>query len=172
MKYTKVDLKGTSVDVDVTEDGYFESMVEGSVLKAPTLAELKSKIAEAIRRKRKVHIPVAIWDRDRYGSNDDKGRLKIGAITGIHGGNNNLIVKWEGEKTPQQYHGWNNSDFVDPSHAREMAELNRAVNDAKKRLQEFMGKYSFDGREKVEEVFEKEGKPDDDQTEAGVPPGN
>jgi len=50
MKLTDIEIKGKEFEVEVTEDGKFCAVLDSNQVVAPTLDELKSKIAKQITR--------------------------------------------------------------------------------------------------------------------------
>src|SRR5580704_5740868 len=107
----EVKVRGNKYSITVgDEDGVFRAnTANGSQVSAPTRVELIKKIAAATRRA--LSIPVMVWD-------NEKSKVKRGVITGKHAGNDNLLIKWNGERSAEQYrHYYNDGDLMQLSGA-------------------------------------------------------
>src|SRR5207237_10661667 len=115
--------------------------LDGDRVYAPSLDELKTKLASRLTRSKvKVSIPFVRWD---------DGKLLKGTITGIHASNSNLLVTWDGKKGSEQEYGYGSAKYVSPAMADELARLGKARDDARQALDDLIEKHSFNGKEAV-----------------------
>jgi len=123
---------------------------------AESLKQLTEKLADRIARSKRVNIPICMWQKDRW--NDNPGQIRMGIVIGIHGGNNNLLVKFDDEPKPQQV-GYGN--FFDPKNADKLRLLSQALNDAEAAFKDFEEKHRIDARKKVLEALSQTGDDED-----------
>ena len=148
-KVKTIQVKGKSFDLTLTDEGEFQTNYQDEAVKAESVKSLVSLLATRISREKRVNIRVAYWEKDSW--SDEPGRLRTGAIIGIHGGNNNLLVKWDGAKGSEQVD--HNAGFVDPKHAPELKRLGEALDRAQRAFRDFKAKHSFNGWECVRELL-------------------
>jgi hypothetical protein len=147
MKFGSVEVKGKKFDIEVGSDGKFGTNSDGSWLKADTLDQLKTKLATQISRaKLKLSIPFCRWVAG--------GRLRKGIITGIHASNNNILVKFDDEKTTEQEDIWySGGAYIDPEHAGELDRLGKACMKASQEYDDFVDKHKFNAKEAVRKAM-------------------
>lgn len=144
-KLKQVEVKGKKFHIFVNDEGKFFSDCDGDQVSAESLKQLTDKLANRIKRTKRVSIPVCMWEQ-RSWSSDEAGRIRTGTILGIHGSNNNLLVKFDDEAKSEQI---SYGDFFDPQHADELARLAEAVASAERAFSEFKEKHEIDAKEKV-----------------------
>jgi hypothetical protein len=145
----KVEVKGKKFDVSISgETGEFFSEFDGEQVRAESLKQLTDKLASRIARSKRVSIPICMWEKN--GWNDKPGRIRWGTILGLHGSNNNILVKFDDEPRSEQV-GY--GDFFEPKDADELKELSEALDGAEKALESFKKKHEIDAREKVREAL-------------------
>ena len=148
MKLSDIEIKGRKFGVEVDQDdGKFFASLDGDRVYAPSLDELKTKLAGRLTRSKvKVSIPFVRWD---------EGKLLKGIITGIHASNGNLLVAWDGKKGSEQEYGY--KEYINPVVADELARLGKARDDAKQALDDLIEKHSFNGKEAVRKAMAEQG---------------
>lgn len=102
--------------VDLDWHGKFTATVNGSVVESTT----RSGLEEAIKRMTKekhitVSYPFCAFDREE---------VIRGVATGVHTGNGNVIVKWEGGKT-EQINAYHRSSYMRNLTATEVTKLKK-----------------------------------------------
>lgn len=132
MKLKTIEVRGRKIDVHIDGSGEFAAEYNGQELAAANLNVLVEKLERAVKSA-KVSIPFIQWDGEK---------LRHGTATGIHYGNGNLLIKWDGEKGIEQVYGIH--DALHPNLANEYAELCDAVEDAEKRRKAFEDEHGFD----------------------------
>jgi hypothetical protein len=145
-KVKTIQVKGKAFDLTLTSEGEFQTNYKDEAVKAESVKRLVSLLANRISREQRVNIRIAYWEKDSW--NDKPGRLRMGAIIGIHGGNGNLLVKWDGVKGSEQF-GGNTNAFIDPKQAKELERLGETLDKAQKALDDFKKKHSFNAWECV-----------------------
>ncbi len=148
-KFKTIVVKGKSFAVDLTGEGHFQTTYNDEAVSAESLKSLTFKLTARISQEGRVNIRIAYWEKDSW--SDEPGKLVTGSIIGIHGGNNNLLVKWDGDKSSEQCHP--NADFIDPKHADELMRLGQALDKAKNTFDRFKKKHSFNGLKRVRELL-------------------
>jgi hypothetical protein len=142
VNFGKIDVRGKKIDVDIDGGGSFSAEYNGQEINAPTLTSLKEKLDRVVKNDKIKPIPFIQWDGEK---------LRRGKCTGIHGGNNNLIVVYEDEKGFQQ--PWRLDNAIDPKHTAEYGELCSAVVVAEEARYAFEKKHAFEMKERVEEAI-------------------
>lgn len=154
MKVSTIEIKGRKFDIDVNGEGRFMAKFDGDNVWADSLKQLKETLQRRMSlTSAKLNIPFVRWEEDHWG---DKGGLKFGAIVGIHGGNNNMLIKWKGEKTTEQDRSWGAKDYIDSTVAEELKRLALAKLAAEKEFKDFVENNSFDPRDAVRNVLSPE----------------
>jgi hypothetical protein len=149
-KVKTIQVKGKSFDVTLSDKSEFQVTYDAEVVAAESLKSLTTKLSARISREKRVNIPVAYWDKDSW--SEEPGQLRMGVIIGIHGGNNNLLVKWDGAKASEQFPAFS-AEFVDPKQAKELKRLGEALDKAGKVFENFKKKHSFNGWERVHQLL-------------------
>jgi hypothetical protein len=148
VKLATVEIKGKSFEIEVAEDGDFRANVDGDVVRASTLAELKTKLARRLTAARiKLDIPFVRWVERR-------GRLRgsvlqKGSVTGIHAANGNLLVRLEGETGTDQESRWSSENYIRPEAAERLESLGLARDAAYRAYEDFVKDHAFDPREEI-----------------------
>jgi hypothetical protein len=152
-KVKTIEVKGRSFDLTLNREGEFCTEYKGEQVSAESVKSLSSKLLLRINREQRVSIPFAYWESNSW---DDKpGHIRTGAIVGIHGGNNNLLVKFDDAKTSEQFSYSN--EFVEPDKGPELARLGNALNAAQKAFSDFKDEHCFNARDKVKDALGEEG---------------
>lgn len=146
-KLKTIEVKGKKFPVSINEDGRFFAAIDDEQVSAESLKELTDKLASRIARRKRVNIPFCWWDDSNW---RDDGQVRTGVIIGIHGSNDNLLVKFDGETKSEQM---SSHRLTDPTKAKELKELGDAQKRANKAFRDFLKKYEFDGRAKVREAL-------------------
>jgi len=144
----QIDVKGKKFQVSISDEGNFFAEYEHEQISAVSLKQLTDKLASRIKRSKRVAIPICMWQNESW--SDRPGRIRTGTIIGIHGSNNNLLVKFDDEKTSEQV-GY--GDFFDPSDAAKLKTLAEALNAAEAAFDEFKKEHEIDAKAKVREAL-------------------
>jgi hypothetical protein len=144
----KIDVKGKKFQVSISDEGKFFAEYEREQISAESLKQLTEKLADRIKKSKRVSIPICMWEKESW--NDKPGKIRTGVILGIHGSNDNILVKFDDEpKSEQVSYG----DFFDPKDADELKRLSETLNDAETAFQNFKKKHEIDAEEKVREAL-------------------
>jgi hypothetical protein len=144
-KLKTIEVKGKRFDVTVNIEGTFSTEFESDHVGSDSLNGLISQLQTRMARQKRVNIPFCCWDDDRW--YDKPGKLRTGVILGMHGGNSNLLVKFDDEKKSEQC--TSSYTFVDPAKAEQLQVLAKALDAARSAFDAFKKKHRFDGRAKV-----------------------
>jgi hypothetical protein len=147
-KLKSIEVKGKKFDVSINDQGHFYANFDGDQVRAESLKQLTDKLANRIAKSKRVAVPICIWERESW--SDKPGRIRTGTIIGIHGSNNNLLVKFDDEPTSEQV---SYGDFFDPKDAKELKRLAEASVQAEQAFEEFKKEHEIDAREKVRELL-------------------
>jgi hypothetical protein len=146
MKLDIYRVRGVDYQIEISTSGKFLCDVDGERIEAPTLDALKGKINDYGKIKLKnVAIPYITYE------NGDGGEIIHGICTGIHSGNNNLLVRENGATTSSQ-ESWGEAKFH-PKHADKVRELRRAIVKAKNDLEEYIEKHELDLKAMIRELI-------------------
>lgn len=167
MRYGEVEVKGKKFEVHVQEhygDAVFQVIEENSeVVQAPSLAELKTKLATRVARKSaKVKIPFARYVFSAFNEDLPVG-LHRGEVYGIHGSNSNILLRFEdvkGSKQERTNFG-KDTDFIDPAVADELQRLGDAKFAADQAFLEFVEMHALDIRASLKAQLAKQIEADD-----------
>jgi hypothetical protein len=151
-KLKKIEVKGKKFEISINEEGQFFAEFDNEQLRAESLKQLIDKIASRISRSKRVAIPICMWEKESW--NDKPGKIRTGTIVGIHGSNNNILVKFDDEAKSQQV-GY--GDFFDPKDADELTRLSETLTAAEKAFEEFKKGHEIDARAKVSEALDEIG---------------
>lgn len=142
---------GREVEYGVEEKtGIFGAEYNGERYTHATLNGLKQAL-ESQMKKKSINKPLVRLDYSR----DDKIILKHGVVVGAHSGNGNLLIKWEGERSPQQIYKWNQNLMIPSIDVKKLKELHKIKNCAEKALEAFLEKNRFD-YEAISEAYRKD----------------
>jgi hypothetical protein len=120
-----IKVKGIDYKVSVDKTGIFWTTLNGSQITAKNLDALRDKIARTIKP---VSIPVVTISDDWW--DDEQGEIIDYTITGIHGGNNNIMVKKKGHKDASQLRATFYNPGIDRKKLKELrAAKTKANND-------------------------------------------
>ena len=147
-KLKQIEVKGKKFHIFVNDEGKFFSDFDGDQVSAESLKQLTDKLGSRIKHSQRVSIPICMWEKESW--SDRPGKIRTGVILGIHGSNNNILVKFDDEPKSEQV-GY--GDFFDPKHANELKRLAEALNDADQAFENFKKKHEIDAREKVRELL-------------------
>lgn len=145
MKLKTEVIKGATIEIFVTPEGSFSASLgeQGSVA-APSLEELRTKVAKALTAKRaKVNVPVVLL---RY------GKTVRGALTGIHASTKNLLFKSE-EGTTEQLGTYSDSIYPIECEA-ELTKLAEASMDAQKAVTAFENAHRINPRQLIDAAIQ------------------
>lgn len=146
MKLTTIEIRSKKIDIEVASDGEFSAEFNGQRMKGVTVAALREKLERAVKSA-KVSIPFLQWDGEQ---------LRRGACTGIHYGNSNLLIKWDGVKGVEQV--WGLDGAIDPKHLAEYQVLCDAAAAAEANRKRFEEKHGFGNmKERVRKELEAAG---------------
>lgn len=142
----KLDVRGQKFSVAVSDRGWFTVRLDGHEVSAETLQELYSKLNIATRR-RKLDIHFCKLSSD--------GGVLPGIVTGVHGGNGNLLVHWSNAKRAVQETAWweTREPRVHPLNFDEIAQWHQLCLDrkaAEKAIADFLEPRKLDLRELAE----------------------
>jgi len=154
--FSKIEVKGKKFAVQISDKGEFFAEFEGDQVRADSLKQLTNKLAERIARSKRVSIPICMWEKESW--NDKPGKIRTGTIIGIHGSNDNILVKFDDEERSQQI---SYGDFFDPKDAAELKRLSQAYNDAETAFENFKKKHEINAHEKVREALGQTGDDED-----------
>lgn len=142
-------LRGVKYEIHVSSDGVFTCEVDGDDLKSKTLEGVKQLILKHSKGKQKnIKIPFVSWEKDYH----DSGKIVRGVCVGIHGGNDNLLMKYEGEKSTQQ-ESYRRNCHVDPAHAAELERLAKAAEQAQEAFEKFEREHELKLKEMVAKIL-------------------
>ena len=152
MKFDTIRIAAITFEVEVDRQGQFWTNVDGGRVAAPSFDLLKKAlIKHAAEARKNISIPFVCWEKDW---NDENGKLVHGVCVGIHAGNNNLLVKYQGDKAAQQLaYTRRSNNFVAPEHAYELEKLEKAVETITKARDKFVEDHHIDLREAVEKAL-------------------
>jgi hypothetical protein len=94
-----LDVRGRAVEVTVDDHGRFHSTVDGKGYWASTREELYQALMKGTKR---ATIKVEVPFEQMFGGGEV---VKRGVVTGIHAGNNSLLIRWEDGRTEQSGSG-------------------------------------------------------------------
>jgi VCBS repeat-containing protein len=151
MDFSSVTIRGQKFEVKVNENsGEFSAHLDGEWLHASSLQELKDRLTKATApAKKHVSIPFHYWARDG---------LKHGVAIGIHGANDNLLVRWDGDTKTEQMSGWySRGEYLQLTDAdvKKFGELEADLKRANEDMQRFVEKHSIKLREEVKAAIGK-----------------
>ncbi len=144
MKITTITVRGRKIDVDVDSNGDFSAKYNEQEVEAKTLELLREKLERVTKNDKIEPIPFIQWD----GSDEV---LRSGKCTGIHIGNHNMLVKWEGEKGVAQC--WRLEGTIAPEHFAEYNKLCDAVIAAEAQRNAFEVQHAFSIKERIEKAM-------------------
>jgi ribosomal protein L35AE/L33A len=154
----KIDVKGKKFQVSISDEGKFFAQYEHEQISAESLKQLTDRLADRIKKSKRVSIPICMWEKESW--SDRPGKIRTGTITGIHGSNDNVLVKFDDEARSEQV---SYGDFFDPKDSAELKRLAEALNDAEQAFENFKKKHEIDAKEKVRELL---GETGDDEKSA------
>ncbi len=151
----KTIIAGRTVEYGVNEEtGIFEASFKGEVFKNQTLAGLKAAMGNQMHRK-PLNIPVIGVAYGRYGITE-KLKITKGVCIGKHSGNGNLLIRWPGYDTAEQYHRYHFEPLlVGDADIERLKQLYKAKEDANEAYNSFLRKNQFD-KETVDKAFGEE----------------
>jgi hypothetical protein len=133
MKLRTIEIRSRKIDVEVDGSGEFSAEYNGQEIHATTLDLLKEKLDRAVKADKIEPIRFIYFDGEK---------LKRGACTGIHVGNGNILIKWEGEKGVEQEYSMRGC--LDPERYAEYKKLCDAVIEAEQIRSSYQSHYGFD----------------------------
>jgi hypothetical protein len=160
VKFSDVDIRGQKFEIGVDVDGQFTTVLEGETIHAPTLAVLKDRLMKATNPKRRpISIPFYYWEEESWDSS--AGKLKHGVIVGIHGSNDNLLIRWDKEKQTEQMSGYRHSGDnlmrLTETEAKHYLKLRANLQEVQKALESFTMSHTFDARQETKDAIAKAG---------------
>ena len=150
-KFSATHIRGQKIDLYIDGDGKFSAEYDGEEYYAPSLEALTKKLNRAT--KKPLSIPFYRWEQE-YGAK--AGKLRHGMIVGLHAANNNVLVKFDGEKGSEQDRAWSNSSFLKltPDEATKYESMRKAYSALGEQIEEFEESHKFSGRKAAEEAIE------------------
>lgn len=146
--------------VTVTPDGEFVCTYEGVDMRANTFAALKDKVRGVVKTTVKMAIPITFVDYpDSWGRNRVKKiTFTDGTITGIHAGNNNVMLRRKTDTGSSQSRGYGENYYtrMTTDQMTKFARLHDAVEAARKEFDEFKAGLKLpDDRDKLKALWDK-----------------
>ena len=152
----KIEVKGKKFQVSISDEGKFFAEYDREQISAESLKQLTDKLASRIKKSKRVNIPICMWEKESW--SDKPGKIRTGTIIGIHGSNDNILVKFDDEQKSEQI---SYGDFFDPADAAELKRLCQALNDAEQAFENFKKKHEIDAKEKVRAALGETGDDED-----------
>jgi hypothetical protein len=146
--FSRIEVKGKKFDVQISDTGEFVAEYEHDQVRAESLKQLTEKLASRIARSKRVSIPICMWEKESW--SDKPGKIRTGVIIGIHGSNDNILVKFDDQPKSEQI-GYGN--FFDPKDAKELKRLSETLTAAEDAFEKFKKKHAIDAREKVRKAL-------------------
>lgn len=134
----KMTLRGRDIDYTVDAQGIFHAEYNGENYQHQTLAGLKDKITVCLKKK-----PIAIKIL-QIKTDSDRLDIRKGVLVGIHSGNRNLLIKWDGNRGVEQVRSWSGKILNPTVDLSVLKALYRAAGEAQKRFDDFIENNKFD----------------------------
>jgi len=164
-------IKVRGKDVEITLDPWisddsataaFRAKAGGKDFRDDTLEGLRKKLMAATRSEGvKVKVPFARLDAVRSGySTSGQWAVRTGVALGLHGGNGNLLVRWDDRKATEQLEStdrWSGKELLRPlddETARRLVTLKAQQHAITKELDELTAMHSFKLKEEVQRVID------------------
>lgn len=128
VKVKDVTIRGVELQIYADHHGVFHTDVggkdvqqnmmneDGNAISAESMKLLLEKADKRLKNRSKLNIRFVRWvqkERDwRESGKEPEYYLRKGTITGIHAGNGNVLVKWDGQKDIEQQHGWGHDNYL------------------------------------------------------------
>lgn len=130
----KIRVKGQEFEVGTDDGTRLRTSVDGFEVTAHTLVELSANVNKVITRP-KVNIPVMrLTAPGSWKNKTGKFTYNTGKLTGIHAGNGNMLVHWDGQKAGEQAYG---NEVYEPFTEDEKAKLQRLWEAQEKATREY-----------------------------------
>jgi hypothetical protein len=157
-KLKVIEVKGKKFEVSLSdESALFVTEFEGEQIRSESLKGMISTLQTRMARQKRVNVPFCLWKSDSW--SNKPGEVLTGVLVGIHGGNQNLLVKYDGELKVEQF-SRNVSQLIDLKKAKQLQQVGDALDAAQKAFDDFIEKNSFNGRDRVREALGE--KPEDE----------
>jgi hypothetical protein len=151
MKQSTIEVRGKKIELEYNDNsGLFGASIDGDYFEADTREGLRKKLDGAVKRRMaKISIPFVVLETDRYDEN--KGKLKVGTITGLHGNNRNYLVTWDkGQKA--QVSSWELKGAVPLEKRAEFEPVVKAMLDAQKVYDAFISEHGINLEKEVDAI--------------------
>lgn len=152
MKVHPITVREVEYEVELSEGGEFSTHIGDVKVVASKVEDLKEKVSAQTRRAAaKISVPFMMVIT---GNARGDRALRSGVITGVHGGNRNLMVQW-GDGRKEQLSGWRvpGERMVSPMSSEEGQEYLRLLAAevlARKAVTDFEKTVEFDARAAAE----------------------
>lgn len=160
VKLKTITIREKQFDIYVTENGRFYTQLEpkagysddSNTIEATSILDLSKKIESTLKLKQKLNIRFVRWETGDYRESKDK--LKRGTVIGVHGGNQNLLVQWDGEKSSEQDRSWGNEMYLrlDAIEEKEYVLLKKNLKALEARIEKFEQKHAIDMKSEVAKI--------------------
>jgi len=167
MKLKTEEIDGRKVVISVTEQGRFVAAVDGDEYVADKLDDVLAIVRKALR-KAKVRLSIAAsmvgteLKRSGYrravGVSSTTG-VRHFTITGMHGSNGNVLIKWGDTGETEQYRGWGSGTPVrrlNDADVQRYKQLALAAKTANEELEKFLATRSLDSKMSLREYVEEQ----------------
>lgn len=145
---------GVTVEIRVDDHGAWKAQIGRDYLRHDSRDKLVGAIDRATKKLAKqVRVP---FSRVATSQSTGEIRVKHGAVTGLHAGNGNLLVIWADGKKEQMSKEYGHEDLapLSPEEIKTLAELTRAVAQARNAREQFVGARGVRLRELTEKALE------------------
>lgn len=148
----KTTVCGRDIEYGVDEKtGIFGASWNGEQYQHKTLDGLKGMLERQLKKK-PLNIKVV---KIENGWRDEEVEITKGVIVGVHSGNRNLLIKWDGKTTAEQYKTYRGSLYNLTIDTNKVKQLKRAARVAGKAFEDYLRKHQFD-RESIKDEAETE----------------
>jgi hypothetical protein len=141
-KFDTRTIRDRKIDLYVDSRGKFNADWDGENIEAPNLDALVERLTKIT----KVNLSIKFC---RWG--DDK--IKHGEITGRHGANNNILVRFEGEKGSQQEYSYSTDNArylrLSLSEETEYIELQKTLAAITAKIEKFEESHAFSAQKAI-----------------------
>lgn len=149
----KTTVCGKEIEYGLDEDsGQFKSTWNGEKFESLTLKGLKDQLTRQLK-KNPLAVPIIKVETDHR---DDKQNFIKGVVVGVHSGNRNLLVRWDGYGHADQERPFRREFLKANSDLKKLRQLYAGVKKAQKAYYEFLEANEFDHNKVIEDHFKDE----------------
>lgn len=135
-----VTVGGKKIEARIDAKGIFRAEWNGEDYEHVTLQGLKDALARQIKKK---PVAIPVLNIDEYA--DDSLKIVKGVVTGRHSGNGNLLVRFEGNRSPEQFRPYRSGGLLKGSaDVKELRRLYDSMKAARKAFDDFKEECAFD----------------------------